>query len=142
MALNVTIYHADHGIGEAHKAVITALFEEAGDGFLLKTVTLPEGCPDLMSGIHGPIVGDERVPYTEVHWARRGDRKGLSRLCNRPSRSTPLMTVIGVREGERVKVFTAYGGPAAPREITDHSMPPEAAEEAIAFWSMHALSAE
>jgi hypothetical protein len=52
------------------------------------------------------------------------------------------MTVIGVREGNVVKVFTAYGGPAAPREITDASLPPEAAEEAVQFWAVHALSAE
>lgn len=139
--MNVTIFHADHGILAAHKAVITNLFEEAGDGFLLRTVALPEGCEDLMSGLHGPLAGDPPVPSSEVRWARRGDRPGLSRLCDRPMRPTRMMTVIGIREGTEVKVFTAYGGHCAPREITDRSLPPEAAEEAAQFWSTHALSA-
>jgi hypothetical protein len=46
-----------------------------------------------------------------------------------------------VRNGADVKVFTAYGGPGAPREITDQSLPAEAAEEAAQFWATHALSA-
>lgn len=140
--MNVTIYHADHGILDSHWFVILNLFEEAGDGFLLRTVELPDECPDLLSGIHGPIAGDEPVPSSEVRWAHRGDRKGLSRLCDRAPRPTRRMTVIGIREGDTVKVFTAYGGECAPREITDPNLPPEAAEEAAQFWSVHALSAE
>lgn len=139
--MTITVFHADHGVLDSHMAVITNLFQEAGDGFLLRTVELPAGCPDLMSGLHGPLAGDEPVPSSEVRWARRGERPGLSRLCDRRPRPTRLMTVIGTREGEAVKVFTAYGGPCAPREITDPSLPPEAAEEAAQFWALHALSA-
>lgn len=138
--MTITVFHADHGILDSHMAVITNLFTEAGEGFLLRTVTLPEDCADLLSGIHGPITGDEPVPSAEVHWAKRGERPGLSRLCTRDPRPTRLMTVIGIREGDVIKVFTAYGGPCAPREITDPNLPPEAAEEACAFWAQHALS--
>jgi hypothetical protein len=142
LPLSVRIFHHDHGIDEAHQRVITNLFQEAGDGFLLRTVELPADCADLMSGMHGPIAGDDPVPSSEVHWGKRGERPGLSRLCGRSPRATRLMTVIGTREGDAVTVFTAYGGPAAPREITDASLPPEAAEEAAQFWATHALSAE
>ena len=139
--MNVAISHADHGVLAAHKAVIENLFQEAGDGFLLRTVELPDGCADLESGLHGPLAGDEPVLTAEVHWAKRGERPGLSRLCGRAMRPTRLMTVIGTRKGDEVTVFTAYGGPCAPREITDASLPPEAAEEAAQFWAVHALSA-
>jgi len=141
-SLSLQIFHADHGILDVHKAVISDIFEKKGEGFLATTVELPAECPDLLSGIHGPSVGDAPVPSSEVHWATRGQRKGLSRLCHRAPRPTRLMTVIGIREGGHVKVFTAYGGPLAPREITDATLPADAAEEACAFWAVHALSAE
>jgi hypothetical protein len=139
--MDMNILHADHGIDPSHEAVIRGLFEAAdGDTFIVTTVTLGGECGDLMSGIHGPIVGDEPVPSEEVEWALRGERTNLSRLCDRAERPTRLMTVIGKREDDVVTVFTAYGGPLAPREITDPTLPPEAAEEAAQFWAQHALS--
>ena len=142
--MRLRVFHADHGIGKFHEAVIKRLFADAGPGFLIKTVELPTECPDLLSGIHGPIAGDEPVPSSEVHWAKRGNRAGLSRLCRRPARPTRLMTVIGKWDlgSDEIQVFTAYGGPLAPREITDATLPADAAEEACAFWAVHALSAE
>lgn len=141
MPLTLDILHADHGIGESHRDVISKLFEEAGDGFLLKTVELPSECPDLLSAINGPIVGDPPVPSAEVFWTRRGTRRNLSRMCNRPMRPTRLMTIVGAREGENVKIYTAYGGPCAPREITDVSLPSKEVEVSAQFWAQHALSA-
>jgi hypothetical protein len=142
--MDITILHADHGVTGIHRGIIKDVFIKAGDGFLLKTVNLDDydGYANLplMSGIHGPIAGDPPVPADEIVWAKRGERPNLSRLCNRAPRPTLLMTVIGTREGEKVTVFTVYGGPCAPREITDPTLPAEAAEEAAQFWANHALS--
>lgn len=65
-------------------------------------------------------------------------------ICDRPSRQTRLLTVIaGPHEGDGCVLYTAHGGPAAPREPWDPSLNDDAAalEESRAFWSVHALSA-
>lgn len=139
--MNVTVFHADHGVSPDHMVLVSNLFQELGDGFLLRTIELPEGLADLESGLHGPLAGDAPVPSSEVTWAKRGERPGLSRLCGRAMRPTRLMTIIGTRTGDTVTVYTVYGGPCAPREITDPTLPPQAAEEAAQFWATHALSA-
>lgn len=135
--------HLDHGLTQDH---LTWILERFADrrGFFIETVELPAGLSSLMSGIHGPSVGDAPVDEAEVFYAVRGERSGPSRLCRRAPRETRLMTVIaGPRGAEPCSLYTAFGGPAAPREPWDAGLTnPAAKAESVEFWSLHALSAE
>lgn len=133
--------HLDHGLGDAHVALIRALFGDR-DRFFLETVELPEGLDDLMSGLHGPLAGDEPVPDCECWHAVRGGRPGPSRLCSRPPRPTRLMTVVGGPAGpHRCRLYSAWGGPIAQREPWDRSLHTQAErDESARFWAVHALS--
>jgi len=134
------VIHADHGLTEAHFRLIEGLFAGRPDGFLATTVFLPASCGDLPCGLHGPAMGDLPVLSPEVRWGHRGDRANLSRLVERPVRPVRQMAIIGMKEGQEVTLYTAYGGPLSPREITDPTLPEYAAEEALQFWAVHALS--
>ena len=137
------VSHLDHGLTSAHVQWLLARFAER-DGFFIETVTLPDELAPLMSGIHGPIVGDAPVGEAEVWYAIRGDRAYASRLCSRAPRETRQMTVIaGPHEAEKCVLYTAYGGPLACREPGDPSVTdPADKAKSEAFWAEHALSAE
>lgn len=130
--------HLDHHLTPAHLAFIR---EKFGDrtAFFLETIELPADLPSLPCNLHGPATGGAAVPEGEVHYAVRGDRKGPSRLCRRPPVTVRTMTVIGgVHEGACI-LFTAYGGPCAPREPWDETLDEAGREKAKAFWAEHAL---
>ena len=131
----------DHALTPAHVAWLTEHFADR-DAFFLETVELPPELPDLPCGLHGPLVGDPPVPESEVTYARRGERLGASRLCARPCRPSRLLTVIGgPDEGEPCVLYTAFGGPAAPKEPFDVGEADDATREASrVFWAGHALS--
>lgn len=137
------VSHLDHGLTAAHVAWLERRFVSR-TGFFLETVELPAELPPLTCALHGPLVGDPPVPEDEVSYRRRGDRPGASRLCARPSRPTRLLTVIAGPEGEDPCVlYTAFGGPAAPREPFDPGLADgELREASRAFWAEHALSDE
>ena len=133
--------HLDHGLSEDHVKWILATFGER-DSFFIETVELPAELSSLDSGIWGPIVGDAPLEEADVTYSARGDRTNLSRICDRPTRKTRLMTLIAGPNGDHGCVlYTAYGGPCAPREPA--TVPAEdsaALAESEAFWSQHALS--
>ena len=139
----LTVSHTDHNLTPAHMAWIEERFGDRQE-FFLETVELPPELPALDCGLHGPLCGDAPVPEAEVTYRRRGDRPGKSRICDRPSRPTRLLTVIAGPDGDEPCVlYTAFGGPAAPREPFDPAvslMPPENQEACRAFWKEHALS--
>ena len=133
------IFHADHGLGAPHLALIDQIIEKK-EGFFVELINLPNNCADLMSALYGPACGDEPIPETDVVYEKRGNRPGPSRLINKPHRPCRRMVVIGIA-GENAKVFTAYGGQvAAPREWWDTSMKPVEAVESAKFWCDHALA--
>lgn len=135
------IFHADHGIKEAHMRLIDALM--AGrEGFFIEALPLGSLSGTLQSALYGPSVGDAPVADSEVVYEVRGDRAGPSRLIDRPQRPADHMVVIGIG-GDDPKVFTAYGNIGdriAPREWWDASMKPHETAEAAAFWREHALA--
>ena len=52
-----------------------------------------------------------------------------------------MMTVIGGPDGDDPCVlYTAFGGPAAPREPWDPSLDEAGWAASLAFWEAHALS--
>lgn len=84
-----------------------------------------------------------RLPsYTgAISLAKRGTRAWDSRLIDLPSRPTRLVTVIaGPLLNDPCVLYTAFGGPAAPREPLDSDVPADKLPESTKFWLEHALS--
>ena len=133
-----TILHDDHGISDSQFRFALNKLEDQKltNGFYLKTFELPGELGSADSLIYGPIVGDAPIEDWECDLVRRGERPNLSRLFkikhNRPPRKSKLLTIIGSGQ----TIWTAHGGPAAPREIGD----PNAGQDSIDFWAEHALS--
>lgn len=134
------ISHLDHGLNEAALAWISGRFQDR-IGFFIETFTLPEVFGTVPCGLHGPIVGDPPVPDGETVLEVRGTRAGPSRLCERAPRMTRTITVIaGPTDDDACVLYTAFGGPCAPREPWDQSLNPTQKAESEAFWKEHALS--
>lgn len=136
--------HVDHNLTPDH---ITWLETRYADrtSFFIDTVQLPETLGEVELGLYGPQVGDEPVPEADVKYIIRGNRRCTSRVVNRPKRMTRQLTVIaGPAEGqEGIVMYTAYGGPCAPREPGDTTIATwEAVQESRAYWAAHALCAE
>ena len=132
--------HLDHGL---HVSVVAHIAERFADrdAFFIETFELPAELPSANSGLHGPLVGDAPVSDVEVWYEVRGTRQGPTRFCPRPLRVTRLVTVVaGPHEGEPCVLYTAYGGPQAPREPWDTSLTPAQVVESQEFWATHALS--
>ena len=130
--------HVDHGLSGEQVEYLLQTLEATPHDLTIQTVELPEGMGTVPCGLHGPVMGDDPVPDDEVTFAVRGSRSGASRLCRRPVRPTRKVTIIsGPHEGHACVLFTAFGGPQAPREPFEDDSP-----ESIKFWSEHALSRE
>lgn len=134
------VSHLDHGLSPEHMAWLTAALNEriaAGEaeGVSVHTFTIPPSLPGLHTALRACLPRRGR-------WERRGDRAWLSRVVDKPMRWTRKCTaVVGPHEGDAHVLYTAYGGPAAPREPGDPSLT-DATERAAseAFWSHHALA--
>ena len=132
--------HLDHGLAPAQIELLSALFVER-DGFFVETVTLPAELGTVPCALHGPAMGDQPVADADVVHIRRGERGYSSRLCNRAPRQSALVTVIAGPHGESSCVlYTAFGGPLAPKEASDPSLGDEDRAASEAFWAEHALS--
>lgn len=134
--------HVDHGISKEQLKYILSQLEDV-TGFTIRTLSLPGGMGTVPNALYGPAVGDPPVPEDEVHYSARGDRGGKSRMVNKPMRKTSKVTVIVGPHGEDPAVlYTAFGGPLAPKEPTDPTLESDKKEESEQFWSQHALSSE
>lgn len=132
--------HVDHTLTQSHLDLILARFGDR-QAFFLETVELPVELPPLPCGLHGPVMGDALVPDSEAALVVRGNRQGPSRVCDRSPRMVRTMTVIGGPDDQGLVIlYTAYGGPSAPREPWDPSLDEEERAQAQAFWAEHALS--
>jgi len=138
------IHHADHGIGYFHRAQIKEALEEEGDGFFIKVIPVGGMCPPgLKCGLRGPAVGDGEIKEAEM--VVRGNRAGPSRMTHLPPLEASEIVAIGIKRGEELELFTAYGttcGVVAPREPWDPSLDEEGRKVSQAFWAVHALSLE
>jgi hypothetical protein len=132
--------HLDHGLSKEVMAHIEKLFGDR-NSFFIETVELPEELGTVECGLHGPSVGDSPVPDTECTLEVRGTRGGPSRLCSRQTRQTRQLTVIAGPAGDEPCIlYTAFGGPSAPREPWDSGLDEHRKVESAAFWAVHALS--
>ena len=138
------VSHLDHGLTPAHLEWLLALFHDRRS-FFLETIPIPPELPPVTCALYGPVTGDEPVGEGEVRYVVRGTRSCASRILlaeTMPSRETRLLTVIaGPSSDAPCILYTAYGGPAAPREPGDLTLSSwEAIEESRAFWAVHALT--
>lgn len=132
--------HLDRSLTPAHAAFLLSHFADR-TGFFAETVTLPDDLPDLTCGLYGPTMGDP--PVTDnVSFEVRGERAYPTRAVVAPMRPTRLLTVIaGPYKGYPCVLYTAHGGPMAPREVGDPTLiTEEARAESAAFWAVHALA--
>lgn len=132
--------HVDHDLSPDHLDWLLQRFQDR-DGFFIETVELPAHLSPVACGLHGPEMGDAPVPDAEVRMVVRGNRKGPSRLCSRPPRMTRQLTVIaGPHDGLPCVMYTAFGGPVAPKEPWDPSLDDAGRAASEAFWAQHCLS--
>lgn len=102
------------------------------------TVDLSPWVGKASCALYGPIMGD--APVTDAFMQRRGDRAGESRMVRAPLREVRQASiVVGPHKGRTV-VYTAFGGPVAPREPWDPSLDDSGRAESEAFWAEHALA--
>ncbi len=134
--------HLDHGLTDAQVAHILERFGDR-EGFFIESFTLPEELGTVPSAMYGPVAGDAPIGEGEVFYKTRGARRGESRLIDAPPREQRRVTLIaGPHEGATI-LYTAYGGPLAPREPFDVlDQPEEVQRESNTFWAEHALSAQ
>jgi len=164
------VSHLDHGLNDGIVKYILHKYKDR-EGFFIDTFDLEtEGrsgdgdsrlpidgvmaqvdTSDITCGLHGPIVGDNPVPISECEFEVRSGRDGPSRLCDRLPRPTTIITVIaGPHDGEACVLYTAFGGPLAPKEPWDIGEISESDDQyeanlkermdSSAFWGDHALS--
>jgi hypothetical protein len=133
------LLHADHGLSKKQLTYIEKVLpKKVGQGFFLQEIKLPTKCGKVDNGLYGPDSGDAPVPESEVHYRPRADRDWSDRMIDRPFRKTNKVQVIGIRDGNHFKLFTAYGGPAAPQNPADPgNRDPEGSRR---WWSQHALA--
>jgi hypothetical protein len=133
--------HLDHALTEAQVEFVLGLSAKEGD-LTIQTVELPEELGTVPCGLFGPLMGDEPVSDDECEMVKRGNRPNASRVCDREPRQVRTVTVIsGPHDGEACVLFTAFGGPLAPKEPGDVSIKSEAErKESEEFWAEHALA--
>jgi hypothetical protein len=131
--------HLDHGLDARHIEWLLATFGDR-EGFHAETLDIPEGLADASTALYGAAAGDEPVPDDAVIMRVRGVRPGASRMIEKDPRPSRKLTVImGPKDGQTI-LYTAHGGPLAPREPFDPSLDDKGREESIAFWAQHALA--
>lgn len=136
--------HLDHELTSDQLDHIAKKFEDR-TAFFKETFNLPDELGMTITSLLGPAAGMPAISEKVVHYEVRHGRRYASRLVRISSErfATRLVTVIaGPSKGEPCVLYTAYGGPLAPREPGDPAI--ESWEELIEsrkFWAEHALHA-
>lgn len=130
--------HLDHGLTEAQVAYIFERFASESR-FFVETIELPTNLGTVPCGLYGPIMGDDPIPEDQVVYLKRNGRPYETRFVDKPTRPTNQVTIIaGRHDNHPCVLFTAFGGPAAPKEPGDPNCMDLAASQA--FWTQHALA--
>ncbi len=130
------------------------------NAFFKETFELPPEFGTVPCALVGPAVGMPPISEDDVYYIIRGGRKIASRMWSGPidPSFTPsvgdaprylapiqpqvrMLTVIaGPHKDEPCVLYTAYGGPLAPRSPGDNDIASwEELLESREFWSKHAL---
>lgn len=134
--------HLDHGLTQEQIEYIKSVFGDRQE-FFKETITLPVDLGTVETALVGPATGMGTVPESAVSYVPRSGRKWVSRVLAVPQTRPRVRTVTviaGPDSGEPCVLYTAYGGPLAPREPGDPDIATqEELEESRAFWREHAL---
>jgi hypothetical protein len=135
--------HVDHGLSPEQLAW---LLDQVADrtSFFIETLTLPAHLGTVECGLVGPATGLPAVGDEDVVYVVRGNRKWTSRMLREPRakpRTREVSVIAGPAEGhEGLVLYTAYGGPVAPREPGDTTIPDwDGVRQSREFWAEHAL---
>jgi hypothetical protein len=121
---------------------VSERFRDAAE-FFIETIELPPELGTVACGLYGPTMGDAPVPSMDATMRVRGTRAHASRTVARPTRQTNRVTIIaGPHGGDPCVLYTAFGGPLAPKEVDDPTLADEARPASIEFWADHALAVE
>jgi len=113
--------HIDHGLTERQIAHILKVFVEKNE-FFIDTIEIPKHLGTVPCMLWGPIMGDDPIPDDpipyKVEMRRRGNRPYLSRVLVgfKPHTSNQVTVIAGPHAGEACALYTAFGGPLAPKE--------------------------
>ena len=130
--------HIDHGLTEEQLRYLLDRFADRA-AFFLETIELPDQLGTVPCGLYGPVMGDSPIVETEVVHEKRGTRAWTSRLVERGTRPTRMVTVIaGPHDGNACMLYTAFGGPASPQEPGDPAC--KDPDASAVFWRDHALA--
>lgn len=146
LGMSITILaasHLDHGLTEAQISYLVQVFAFSDrDGFFIETLELPEELGTLPCALRGPLRGEPPIKEdSEVFYEKRGNRPYTSRMVAWETTPTRQVTIIaGPHEDYSCVLYTAYGGPLAPKEPGDPTLKPEEREASERFWSEHALA--
>ena len=138
--------HIDHGIGSEVLADILKHFEDRTGSFIatvnLKDVT--SLVSEVPCSLIGPATYNTPVSEEEVIYKPRPGQSYSSRLLkdgDKQATSSDVVTIIcGEHDGNPCVLFTAFGGPLAPKEPGDPTLKPEEREASEKFWKEHALA--
>lgn len=141
LKINPQESHLDHALPPEVVALLVSRYADR-DGFFIDSFELPPELPPVPCTLHGPATGEPPVTDAEVTMIVRPPRPYPSRICQRPPVLTRTITVIaGPHEEEPCLLYTAFGGPLAPKEPEDQSLGTEDDRAASrAFWAQHALN--
>lgn len=133
--------HLDHALTPAQIEHIQRRFADRS-AFFIESFEMPVELGVVPCGLYGPAVGDDPVPEDRVEYHVRGERTYASRvLVGAATRPTRTVTVIaGPHGGDACVLYTAFGGPLAPREPGDPALDVGGRAASEAFWARHALA--
>jgi len=139
--------HLDHNATVGHLAFILKHFGDR-TGFFAETVQFPRvDLPALPCSLRGPAVGLDPVPDNHVVMQTRPGRSYPSRVIlpaympewHWDLPTNRLTVIAGPHEGLPCMLYTAFGGPLAPKEPGDPSLSNDERAASEAFWAFHAL---
>jgi hypothetical protein len=142
--------HLDHDLSVDHVAWLLQVCRHGvpaasnSPGILISTFRMPGSLPLLPCGLYGPCMDDDPIADDDprgVFMKHRFPRPYPSRVIAAPCRPSEHLTVVaGEHDGHACVLFTAYGGPAVPREPGDETIASDLERETSeAFWAEHAL---
>ena len=142
--MDFTIYHADHGINDHQMDYIKLRLESNKDlnSFLIQEVKLlVQDHGYAPCALYGPAMGDEPITDDMVRMEKRSEDRPADRLIKAHLRCVDYVQAIGImdRDKDTCTLFTVYGGPLAPQNPEDPTLPEEGKAESVEFWSKHAL---